>query len=252
MTHIVKNLRKSEGGFTLVELAVVMIIIGLLIAGILKGQELIANARVTSTISQMQGIGAAVDGFTEAYNAQPGDMNDAVTRLVGCAAPCADGGGNGAISVNVGSIPAVGGGDASEGTLFFLHLAAGDFITGVDGTTATGGGAKFGGTNPTAPIGGGYSVGDTRTGVTTGFTLTEFRTGTYIALIGDITAVVGAGTGVLAASQAARIDRRLDDGVPDTGVVLGDAATGAGNCRSAVGVYNEADQSGVCSIAYRM
>ena len=40
----------SQAGFTLVELAIVMIIIGLLIAGVLKGQELIGNARVTTTV----------------------------------------------------------------------------------------------------------------------------------------------------------------------------------------------------------
>ena len=46
----------SQAGFTLVELAIVMIIIGLLIAGVLKGQELIANARVTSTVAQIKAI----------------------------------------------------------------------------------------------------------------------------------------------------------------------------------------------------
>jgi prepilin-type N-terminal cleavage/methylation domain-containing protein len=50
----------SQAGFTLVELAIVMIIIGLLIAGVLKGQELIANARVTSTVAQVKAIDAAI------------------------------------------------------------------------------------------------------------------------------------------------------------------------------------------------
>jgi prepilin-type N-terminal cleavage/methylation domain-containing protein len=55
----------SQAGFTLVELAIVMIIIGLLIAGVLKGQELIANARVTSTVAQVKAIDAAISTFKD-------------------------------------------------------------------------------------------------------------------------------------------------------------------------------------------
>ncbi len=48
-----KNMR-AQAGFTLVELAIVMIIIGLLIAGVLKGQALISNAKVTAQVAQSQ------------------------------------------------------------------------------------------------------------------------------------------------------------------------------------------------------
>ena len=251
MKNYVKTIRKSQEGFTLVELAVVMIIIGLLIAGVLKGQELIANARITSTISQMQGIGAAVDGFTEAYNAQPGDMANAQTRLVGCAAPCNNGDGSGRVSVAIGTAPALGAGAAGEGSNFYLHLAQANFITGINNTGAA---ANFGGTNPTAPIGGGFTVGDTLAAAPTGYAVADFRTGTYIVLTGSV-AAVGAGTGALDATQAARIDRRLDDGVPNTGVVISDnsgAAAGA-VCRDAAGTaYNEGNQTSNCSIAFQM
>ena len=64
----------SQAGFTLVELAIVMIIIGLLIAGVLKGQELIGNARVTSTVAQIKAIDAATSTFKDTYAALPGDM----------------------------------------------------------------------------------------------------------------------------------------------------------------------------------
>ena len=46
-----------------------MIIIGLLIAGVLKGQELIGNARVTSTVAQMKAIDAAISTFKDTYQA---------------------------------------------------------------------------------------------------------------------------------------------------------------------------------------
>ena len=61
-------------GFTLVELAIVMMIIGLLIAGVLKGQEMVQNARVTNTIKQINGYQAAFVGFQDKYSALPGDM----------------------------------------------------------------------------------------------------------------------------------------------------------------------------------
>ena len=73
--------RQREAGFTLVELAVVMIIIGLLIGGILKGQELIANAQITGTASSVKGIDAATTTFRDTYAAMPGDLTNASTRL---------------------------------------------------------------------------------------------------------------------------------------------------------------------------
>ncbi|HPD83403.1 MAG TPA: prepilin-type N-terminal cleavage/methylation domain-containing protein, partial [Alphaproteobacteria bacterium] len=72
MTISERQGRKGESGFTLVELAIVMIIIGLLIGGILKGQELIANAAVTSTVAQVKGFEAAMSTFDDKYNAMPG------------------------------------------------------------------------------------------------------------------------------------------------------------------------------------
>src|SRR5437016_3490712 len=83
-----KNTR-AEVGFTLVELAIVMIIIGLLIAGVLKGQALIANARVTATVAQNKAVEAAVSTFRDTYAGLPGDIFNPATRLPNCAgAPC--------------------------------------------------------------------------------------------------------------------------------------------------------------------
>ena len=78
--------RHSEQGFTLVELAIVMVIIGLLIGGILKGQELISNAKISSTIAQLKGLDAAMNTFQDKYNAIAGDMNNVETRLAGAVA----------------------------------------------------------------------------------------------------------------------------------------------------------------------
>ncbi len=63
---------KSKG-FTLIEIAIVLVIIGLLLGGVLKGQELITGARVRNLISQQDGIKAAFFGFQDRYRALPGD-----------------------------------------------------------------------------------------------------------------------------------------------------------------------------------
>src|SRR5271166_4848058 len=83
--------RRSQAGFTLVELAIVMIIIGLLIAGVLKGQELIGNARTTATVAQIKAIDAGVSTFKDTYASLPGDMTNPTVRLPNCAAGTACG-----------------------------------------------------------------------------------------------------------------------------------------------------------------
>src|SRR6266481_7333522 len=88
MTPVQKNMR-AQAGFTLVELAIVMIIIGLLIAGVLKGQALIQNAQVTATVAQTKAIEAATSTFRDTYNFIPGDMTNPTVRLPNCGvAPC--------------------------------------------------------------------------------------------------------------------------------------------------------------------
>jgi prepilin-type N-terminal cleavage/methylation domain-containing protein len=82
-----KNMR-AQAGFTLVELAIVMIIIGLLIAGVLKGQALIQNAQVTATVAQTKAIEATTTTFRDTYNALPGDITTPQPSCIGRTIPC--------------------------------------------------------------------------------------------------------------------------------------------------------------------
>jgi len=52
--------RRAQGGFTLVEIAIVLVIVGLLLAGVLKGQELIENSKIKNIAKDMDGITSAV------------------------------------------------------------------------------------------------------------------------------------------------------------------------------------------------
>lgn len=74
---------RRQAGFTLIEIAIVLVIIGLLLGGILKGQELITSARVRNIIAQLDGTKAAVYGFQDRYRALPGDFSAATTQISG-------------------------------------------------------------------------------------------------------------------------------------------------------------------------
>ena len=88
--------RRSEG-FTLVELAVVLVIVGLLMGGVLKGRQLVESARVRNLMGQMEALRGAILLFRDRYGALPGDFSRATTLLD---ATAADGDGNGMIDSN--------------------------------------------------------------------------------------------------------------------------------------------------------
>ncbi len=68
-----KGVLKSRGGFTLIEMAIVLVIIGLILGMIMKGKQLIDGAKVKSLIAQRNKIIAAINIFYERYGVYPGD-----------------------------------------------------------------------------------------------------------------------------------------------------------------------------------
>ena len=85
---------RKQAGFTLIEIAIVLVIIGLLLGGVLKGQELITSARVRNLISQQDGVKAAYLGFLDRFRALPGDYSNASTTIANVAG-AANGNNNG-------------------------------------------------------------------------------------------------------------------------------------------------------------
>ena len=120
-------MKRYNHGFTLIEIAIVLVIIGLLLGGVLKGQELITGARVRNLISQQDGIKAAFFGFQDRYRALPGDYASADTNINCGATACSKGNGNGRIEK---AATAVNGSVVEEQTLVWNHLTAAGFLNG--------------------------------------------------------------------------------------------------------------------------
>jgi prepilin-type N-terminal cleavage/methylation domain-containing protein len=72
---------KYNRGFTLIEIAIVLVIISLIIGGVLKGQELIINSKIKSVINGAKSISAAIYTYQDRYKAMPGDDDISQTHL---------------------------------------------------------------------------------------------------------------------------------------------------------------------------
>jgi prepilin-type N-terminal cleavage/methylation domain-containing protein len=70
-------MRSKQSGFTLVEIAIVLVIIGLLLGGVLKGQELINSAKVKNMINDFRTVSSLVYSYQDRFKAFPGDQTQA-------------------------------------------------------------------------------------------------------------------------------------------------------------------------------
>lgn len=66
-------MRHHQRGFTLIEIAIVLVIIGLLLGGVLKGQELINQAKIKNVANDLNGVSVAVYAYQDRYKRLPGE-----------------------------------------------------------------------------------------------------------------------------------------------------------------------------------
>ena len=78
-----KNIKKVPFGFTLVEIAIVLVIIGLLLGGVLKGQELVNSAKVKNLANDFRAVSSFIYAYQDRFRALPGDDPSADTHLDG-------------------------------------------------------------------------------------------------------------------------------------------------------------------------
>jgi len=108
-------------GFTLVETAIVLVIIGLLAAAIVAGGELLGSARARTLITEIDGLKGAYFGFIDRYHGYPGDYPKAMLDIPNAGV---NGNGNGLIE------PMASGGSIDEHIAVWEHLSGAGFITG--------------------------------------------------------------------------------------------------------------------------
>ncbi|MDO9220891.1 MAG: prepilin-type N-terminal cleavage/methylation domain-containing protein, partial [Thiobacillus sp.] len=126
------QIKRRQSGFTLIEIAIVLVIIGLLLGGILKGQELINSARVKNLASDFRNVPVFIYGYQDKFKALPGDDSAAVAHVAGTVATTNGTPGNGIIeSTWYSATP------TDESYLFWQHVRLAGLAPG---TTVVGAG----------------------------------------------------------------------------------------------------------------
>ncbi len=223
----------TRRGFTLIELSIVLVIIGLIAGGVLVGRDLIEAATIRAQVTQIEKYNAAVNTFRTKYNYLPGDIppdQASATGLFTRGGGYGDGNGDGYIDgINpTPTWPIVGG----ETVFFWTDLSAANLIDGsftqstdepvnisTDQMTA-----RIGLYLPAAKIGRGYITvyGDgepndagTSYARENNYQLLEFQPPNSFVIFGEMHIAGGPLTPV----QAANLDTKIDDGQPTSGTV---------------------------------
>lgn len=239
----------KQNGFTLVELAIVLMIIGLLIGGILRGQELMQNARLQNVIKQVHSFTAAYNTFLDSYSAKPGDIPTASARIPGCQAnntnACQNGDGNSVIGTLVTAWTGGQQAATTENTQFWKHLSLTHLISGVRPNAVD---PVWGESHPAAPIPGGYTIITSEGVIGTASPWASITTGSILLrLHGNLTSSNIEHHPLASPKQAAYIDRKMDDGIPQTGDVQSRANGNVSDCEM---TYNEAREDAVCVLSF--
>ena len=193
-------MKRTQKGFTLVEIAIVLVIIGLLLGGILKGQEMITQAKIKNVVADFSGISAAYYGYQDRYRAIPGDDLNAAGRWTTPTAAVA-GDGNGVVAGGYNAACATA---TDESCQWWDHLRRAGFVAG------------SGKTQPFNAVTG-------LLGVQTGNGATP-----PVAVLGGFGGLIVCSAG-LPDKIAIAVDTQMDDGAIGTGTVRGQLHTGGPN-----------------------
>jgi len=218
--------RLAQQGFTLVEMAIVLVIIGLIIGGILKGQEIVNNGRLKVQVSQIDSIKAAVNTFVDQYNYYPGDFKASGT-LVPAGTLTFDGDQNGVIAASGSQAPY---GDAAtialadEPNFVWVQLSAANLLAGIVNSGGVASPNYFQGKLPNSFLWLADFIYDQGNNGPTNKMVRLQRPQT------PAVALTAANAPAAREADASAMDAKYDDGSPGTGNILAGTASNATNC----------------------
>lgn len=221
---------KNNAGFTLLELAIVMLIIGLIVVGIIAGQSVIRNAKLKSVIMDIKGYRTALSEFKEFYGGLPGDLVNATSFWSG-AGQTANGNGNNFIELG------------GEDLLAWQHLVLGQLVEGDFTGTLNAGNMEIDVNIPSASIkGAGYRMGHNTGNPIYGRTANHVQIGGVNGAELDLS--------ILTSLESRAIDEKADDGAADTGAIRAVTGTSPSGTCVTVGNSYDLDNEGLACITY--
>jgi len=183
-----------QAGFTLVELSIVLVVIGLIIGGVLSGKQIMLNAQVTNVANAIQAFQAQFQTYVQNYGAMPGDDATAKERFSSAGIPANTTNSNGRLDDDVSFDSTT---DNVETRLLWADMRGAGLVKGAGSNQ----------NQPTTPFGGVYGF---QNGAFTG-------TASFTTNVLCLSAVPG--------DAAGSIDSRLDDGVRNTGSIMASDST---------------------------
>ena len=206
---------------------------GIIIGGILKGQDLLESARLKSVISQVNEYRVATNIFQDRYGALPGDYAQASHYID---ASLSNGNGDGHIT----GPGLTSSGSGHETLSFWAHLAAAKLISS-PGKISSRKAAQFGHGAPKSKIGGGFTV-----------QYNTFGEGHHWFVLGEKQGASGQGAG-LTPLQAMSLDQKGDNGQPGEGKIRAKDGIDVppGSCVTAQGTYNGKHKNNACVLYFQ-
>jgi prepilin-type N-terminal cleavage/methylation domain-containing protein len=241
---------KNKAGFTLVELSIVLVIIGLIVAGVVGGQALIASARLSKQVQQLQQFKVSYNAFLLQYDAIPGDFGEATDYWP--TAGTASGNGDGRLEKSTGSTNTSGGDFDGELPLFFEHLSLASLVPEqYDGSTDLGLGYPAMALNK----GFGMIAGESHFYENAACRSSAVKLLLVVAVpnaMPDLDAADNAQ--ILLPKDAKRIDQKLDNGLATSGSFCAWNSSGdaTGNCHVTDGRYVVSQTAEQCRASFNL